>query len=73
MAKVALGTLAFLAVFTALVLVGGSIDPQPAPTGRTVLSVRSADQAAAARRVVSVRTIDATSVPKRSIERSTSR
>jgi hypothetical protein len=72
MAKVALGTLAFLAIFVALVLVGGSIEPQPAPSGRAALGVRGADQAAA-RRSTSDRTSGATPVPKRSIERSTSR
>ena len=72
MAKVALGTLAFLAVFAALVLVGGSIEPQPVPAGKAALGAREAHQAAE-RRASSIRTMDATSVPNRSIERSTSR
>ena len=55
MAKVALGTLAFLAVFAALVLVGGSIEPQPVPAGPAALGAREAHQAAE-RRAVSVRT-----------------
>ena len=72
MAKVALGTLAFLAVFAALVLVGGSIEPQPVPAGKAALGAREAHQAAE-RRASSIRTMDATPVPNRSIERSTSR
>jgi hypothetical protein len=72
MAKVAVGTLAFLAVFAALVLVGGSIEPQPVPTGRAALGAREAHQAAE-RRASSERTSEATSVPNSSIERSTSR
>jgi hypothetical protein len=72
MAKVALGTLAFLAVFAALVLVGGSIEPQPVPSGKAALGAREVHQAAE-RRANSIRTMDATSVPNRSIERSTSR
>jgi hypothetical protein len=71
MAKIALGTLAVLAVLTLLVLVAGSIPPQEAPSGRAALGVKEAGQAAA-RRSSSERTIGATSVPKRSIDRNTS-
>jgi hypothetical protein len=71
MAKVALGTLAVLAVFAALVVFAGSIPPQQAPSGRAALGVRGGNQAAA-RRASSARTIEATSVPKRSIDCSTS-
>jgi hypothetical protein len=71
MAKIALGTLVLLAVFTALVLAAGSIPPQPTPAGRAALGAKAADQAAA-RRSSSDRTIGATSVPNRSIERNTS-
>ena len=56
MAKVALGTLAFLAVFAVLVLVGGSIEPQPVPAGKAALGARAAHQAAE-RRANSIRTI----------------
>ena len=72
MAKFSLGTLAVLAVLALLVLFAGSIPPQPAPSGRAALGAKGADQAAA-RRANSFRTSEATSVPKRSIERSTSR
>ena len=72
MARISLGTAALLAVLALLVLLAGSIPPQPAPSGRAALGVRGADQAAA-RRAISVRTVEATPVPKRSIERSTSR
>jgi hypothetical protein len=72
MAKVALGTLAVLAVFAMLVLLAGSIPPQAAPSGRAALGAKAAAQAAE-RRANSERTVDATKVPKRSIERSTSR
>jgi hypothetical protein len=71
MAKIALGTLAVLAVLTMLVLVAGSIPPQPTPSGRAALGAKAADQAAA-RRGNSARTIGATSVPNRSIDRKTS-
>jgi hypothetical protein len=72
MAKLALGMLALGAVLALLVLVAGSIPPQAAPSGRAALGAKAAAQAAE-RRANSVRTSEATSVPKRSIERSTSR
>jgi hypothetical protein len=72
MAKVALGTVAVLGVFALLVLLAGSIPPQAAPTGRAALGAKAAHQAAE-RRASSERTSEATSVPKSSIERSTSR
>jgi hypothetical protein len=57
--QIALGALAFLAVFAVLVLFAGSIPPQR-------------EDQAAARRSISERTSGATAVPNSSIERITS-